>query len=145
MKTLEDRWYHYKAMYVWGGVLRKFAERRYFFTQIVHACDIPLQIKIGQNIKFGHRGIGIVIHKDTIIGDNVHIMQNVTIGAKEGAAPIIGNNVLIGAGAVILGNVTIGDDSIVGANAVVTKNVEKGSVVYGIPAIKKANKDMGEK
>lgn len=92
---------------------------------------------MGRNIKFGHRGIGIVIHKDTIIGDNVHVLQNVTIGAKDGAAPIIGNNVLIGAGAVILGGITIGDGSIVGANAVVTKNVETGSIAYGVPAIKK--------
>lgn len=136
MKTLENRWYHYKALYVRGGV-RRFAEVRYYFTQIVHSCEIPLQVKIGQNVKFGHRGIGIVIHRDTIIGDNVHIMQNVTIGAKEGAAPIIGNNVLIGAGDVILGNVTIGDGSTVGANAVVTKSVENASIVCGVPAIKK--------
>lgn len=137
MKTLENRWYHYKALYIRGGVLRRFAEVRYYFTQIVHSCEIPLQVKIGQNVKFGHRGIGIVIHRDTIIGDNVHIMQNVTIGAKEGAAPIIGNNVLIGAGAVILGSVTIGDGSTVGANAVVTKSVENDSIVCGVPAIKK--------
>ena len=137
MKTLENRWYHYKAMYIRGGVYCRFAERRYYFTQIVHSCEIPLQIKIGRNVKFGHRGIGIVIHKDVIIGDNVQIMQNVTIGAKDGAAPIIGNNVLIGAGAVILGGVTIGEGSTIGANAVVIKSVENGSIVCGVPAIKK--------
>lgn len=64
-------------------------------------------------------------------------MQNVTIGAKNGVFPIIGNNVLIGAGVVILGGVNIGDGVIVGANAVVTKYVEDESIVYGVPVIKK--------
>lgn len=137
MRSLENCWYHYSSIYQRGGVRRRIAERMYFIIQVIHACEIPLEVKIGQNVKFGHRGIGTVIHKDAVIGDNVHIMHNVTIGAKDGFAPIIGNNVLIGAGAVILGNVTVGDGASVGANAVVTKNVESGSVVYGVPAVKK--------
>lgn len=109
-------------------------EKRYFITQIIHSCDIRLCIQIGNNVKFGHRGIGIVIHKDAVIGDNVIIMQNVTIGAKNGFAPVIGNNVLIGAGAVLLGNVKIGDGAVIGANAVVLKDVECGMIAVGIPA-----------
>lgn len=134
MQTLEKRWYHYNALYKHGGLARMIAERLYFIVEVFHACEIPLQVNIGKNIRFGHRGIGIVIHKDCVIGDDVWIMQNVTLGAKGGHAPVIGNNVLIGAGAVILGGVIIGDRAIIGANAFVNRNVESDDIVGGIPA-----------
>ena len=56
-------------------------------------------------------------------------------GSYSGGAPHIGNNVMIGAGAVILGNITIGDNSIIGANAVVTHNVPENSLAVGVPAV----------
>lgn len=137
MQTLENRWYFYSKLYNRGGTFVKFiCEKLFFITQLLHACEIPLQTKIGSNVKFGHRGIGVVIHKDCVIGDNVWIMQNVTIGGKNGFVPIIGDNVFIGAGAVILGNVTIGNGARIGANAVVTKNVDCGDTVIGVPAKK---------
>lgn len=76
-----------------------------------------------------------------VIGEDCKIFQGVTIGSKWskasclGEAPRIGNNVMIGAGAVILGNITIGDDSIIGANAVVTHSIPKNSLAVGVPAI----------
>lgn len=88
---------------------------------------------------FYHRGIGCVVHPRTIIGKNCKIFQGVTLGSKwtngicVGDAPIIGDNVLIGAGAVVLGNISIGDNSIIGANAVVTKNIPENSLVTGNP------------
>lgn len=80
-------------------------------------------------------------HPKAVIGEDCKIFQGVTIGSKWskasclGEAPRIGNNVMIGAGAVILGNITIGDDSIIGANAVVTHSIPKNSLAVGVPAI----------
>ena len=83
-------------------------------------------------------GMGIVIGETSIIGDNVTIYHGVTLGgvslAKGKRHPTIGNNVLIGAGAKILGNITIGDNSKIGANSVVLKAVPENSVAVGIPA-----------
>lgn len=68
------------------------------------------------------------------IGENVCIHQQVTIGYKKNKCSIIGNNCLIGAGAIIIGDVKIGDNCIIGAGAVVTKDVKRNSVVAGVPA-----------
>lgn len=75
-----------------------------------------------------------------MIGENCTIFQHVTLGSKwsgginDGGAPIVGNHVMIGSGACILGNITIGDNTIIGANAVVTHNVPPNVVVAGNPA-----------
>lgn len=79
--------------------------------------------------------IGIVINEETIIGDYVWIYQNVTIGKMYGkGSPVIGNNVLLFAGAKVIGDVKIGNNVVVGANAVVTHDVPDNAVVVGIPA-----------
>jgi len=78
-----------------------------------------------------------VIGSDVIIGSNVRIYQNVTIGRKDFrdlCVPRIGNDVVISAGAVVLGDISIGDEVIIGANSVVISDVESGAVVVGIPA-----------
>ena len=97
---------------------------------------LPFQLEIHKSCKAGHRGIGLVINKDTKLGKNVLVRAHVTIGKQysTSGAPVIGNNVQIGDGAKVLGEITVGDNSIIGANAVVTKNVEPYSVVVGIPA-----------
>lgn len=102
---------------------------------------ISAKAEIGSRTEFYHYGLGCVVHPDTIIGEDCVIFQNVTIGSKwkdgkcEGASPKIGNRVMIGAGAVLLGDVYIGDDVIVGANAVVICNVPDGHIALGVPAI----------
>lgn len=90
-----------------------------------------------------HSGKGCVIHEAVIIGNNVRIFHNVTIGCKWSGntlekeyAPIIEDDVMIGAGAVILGNIKIGRNSIIGANSVVVHDIEPNTVVGGIPAKK---------
>lgn len=65
---------------------------------------------------------------------NCIIHQNCTIGDRNGGRPIIGNNVIIYVGAMLLGNITIGDNSIIGANSVVTKNCPPNSIMVGTPA-----------
>ena len=94
----------------------------------------------------------IVIHHKCSFGKNVTILQNVTLGGninkKKGnqISPIIGDNVLLGAGAKILGPVYIGNNSMIGANAVVINDVPKNSVAVGIPAkvVKKVDKSYFE-
>lgn len=88
---------------------------------------------IGKNLFIQH-GIATIIAAKSI-GDNCWINQQVTIGYTDnGAAPVIGNRVRISCGAKVLGNIKIEDDVIIGANAVVVKNVEKNQTVVGIPA-----------
>lgn len=99
------------------------------------ACDIPFTAKIGKNAYFPHRAIGVVIHENVVIGENARIQANVVIGGKgQSGVPTIGNNVQIGANAVIVGGVEIGDNAIVGAGAVVLKDVPAACVACGVPA-----------
>lgn len=102
------------------------------------ACNaaVPYQTQIGANCILGHGGGGVVIHKDSQIGNNVMICQQVTIGGTGIGTklPVIGNDVYIGAGAKIIGPVTVGNNSVIGANAVVVRSVPSRCVVAGVPA-----------
>ncbi len=92
---------------------------------------------IGNGLFIDH-GSGVVIGETAVVGDNCTMFHGVTLGGtgkeKGKRHPTIGNNVFIGSGAKILGNIVIGDNVKVGANAVVLKNVEKNATVVGIPA-----------
>lgn len=92
--------------------------------------------KIGKRFFVDH-GMGVVIGETAVIGDNVLLYQGVTLGGtgltKGKRHPTIGNNVVIGAGAKVLGDITIGDNSYIGANAVVIKDVPENSTVVGVP------------
>lgn len=94
---------------------------------------------IGKNLFIDH-GYGVVIGETAIIGDNVTLFHGVTLGGtgkeKGKRHPTVEDNVFIGSGAKILGNITVGKNSKIGANAVVLKNVEERSTVVGIPGIK---------
>ncbi len=99
-------------------------------------CSVPASCKIGKGTKFGYGGIAVVMHARTVIGKNCMIGQGVTIGGKSGwyEVPVIGDNVIINAGAKIIGPVRIGDNVEIGANSVVVKDVPSNCVVAGIPA-----------
>ena len=105
-------------------------------------CDFKIKTEIGKGLHIPHP-LGIVINGKAKIGNNCTIMQQVTIGNKlnDDNIPIIGNNVFIGAGAKIIGNIKIEDNVIIGANSVVTKSISKNCIVAGIPAriIRKIN------
>ena len=98
--------------------------------------EIHPSAQIGRGLFIDH-GMGVVIGETAIIGRNVTLYQGVTLGGtgKERGKrhPTIGDNVVIGAGAKVLGNITIGNDSMVGANAVVIRDVPPHSTVVGVP------------
>ena len=107
------------------------------FLRFGFCCFIPYQTRIGtKNIHFGHNGMGICLDYRVVIGNNVRIYQHVTIGIRwdEKVAPIIGDNVRIGAGAKVLGSIRIGNNARVGANAVVLIDVPDGATAVGVPA-----------
>lgn len=103
-----------------------------FFTGI----EIHPGAQIGNGLFIDH-GMGVVIGETTIIGDNVTLYQGVTLGGtgKERGKrhPTLGSNIVVGAGAKILGNITIGDNAYIGANAVVIKDVPPNSTIVGVP------------
>ena len=106
------------------------------FIRIIFNSAIDCSTKIGEKSIFSYGGIAVVIHKDTIIGESVTIAQCVTIGgrSKKKGVPIIENNVYLGAGSKILGNITIGEGSVIGANAVVINSVPPNCIAVGVPA-----------
>lgn len=106
-------------------------------SRLLTLIEIHPGAQIGKRFFIDH-GNGVVIGETAIIGDDVLMYQGVTLGGtgKEHGKrhPSIGNNVVIGAGAIILGNIKIGDNSRIGAGAVVTKPVPPNSTVVGNPA-----------
>ena len=103
-------------------------------NRVINSCDIPSQTRIGKNVAFKHNALGVVINEYTVIGDGCVIYQNVTFAGKDQKRPTLGKNVMVGAGAVIMGGVYLADNVKVGANAVVTRDVPEGKTVVGIPA-----------
>lgn len=103
------------------------------FLRFVYKCDIPVAAKIGKNVTFNHKGLGIVIHPHTVIEDNVFIEHHVCFGQRTGedaSAPVIRKNVVIGAYAIILGGIEIGEGTVIGAGSLVLENVPAHSIYY---------------
>ena len=103
-----------------------------------YGIELPYSVSLGRRVVIEHQG-GMVVHGNTVIGDGCVIRQNCTLGIRRldalGDAPILGRGVDCGAGAVILGRVTLGDGARVGANAVVLADVPAGGLAVGVPAI----------
>ena len=105
--------------------------------QIITGIELPCEAEIGRNFVIDHFG-GIIVSGYTRIGDNCRIRNGVTIGLRrveEKVAPVIGDNVDIGAGAKLLGPIRIGNNVVIGANAVVITDVPDDSIAVGVPAI----------
>ncbi len=114
-----------------------FARLVLLIGRMITGIEINLGAKLGKRLFIDH-GVGVVIGATAIVGDDVLIYHGVTLGANKAIPgrrhPKIGNNVVIGAGAKIIGVVEIGDNCQIGANAVVTKDIPSNSVAVGIPA-----------
>ena len=102
-----------------------------------YGIELPYTVQLGRRVVIEHQG-AIVVHGNCRIGDDCIIRQGVTLGNRRldepDAAPILGDGVNIGAGAKILGLVTIGDGAQIGANAVVLRDVPAGALAVGVPA-----------
>jgi len=111
----------------------------YLLVRTILNSEFPASCRIGRNLRLPHGGRGIIIDRDAVIGDDVTLFHQVTIGrimagyGREGS-PIIGNHVLIGMGAKILGPVHIGDHAKIEANSVVLRDVPADATAVGIPA-----------
>lgn len=134
---------HGKLGSVASAVLRQ-------LNRVLFSCDISVGAQIDPTCNFYHAGLGCVIHADAVVGPECIFFQHVTLGAawhpsEAGGsthdAPKIGSGVMLGAGCVVLGGIEVGDRSIIGANAVVTKDVPPDCVVVGVPGkiIKRRN------
>lgn len=98
----------------------------------IYSCEIPRKTKVGGGTKFLHNAKGVIIHQNATIGKNCLILHNVTIGTNctEHDAPIIKDNVFIGAGSMIIGKVVIGENAVIGAGSLVMQDIPPNTVYY---------------
>ena len=152
--------FHVMVFYKMGNIFwrynLKFISRLIMhLARIFTGIEIHPAAKIGSNFFMDH-GLGIVIGETTEIGENVTIYQGVTLGGimpsvesdlqrNQKRHPTIGNNVIIGSGAQILGPINVGDNARIGANSVVSKDVPSDVTVAGIPAREFAKSTKSDK
>lgn len=133
---LHARWSHVVEHWLWGHGLKSLARISSQFTRFMTGVEIHPAAVIGRRFFIDH-AMGVIIGETTVIGDDCTIYQGVTLGGtgKETGKrhPTLGNNVLVGVGASVLGNITVGDNSKVGGGAVVVSDVPPNSTVVGIP------------
>ena len=133
---LNPLWLHRITHGLNNGHVRDVPRMMDYLIHILFACWLPHSARVGQRVVLGYGSLGIVIHGEAQIGDDIHIDQCVTIGgnATERGVPTIGSGVYIGAGARILGPVVIGHNTVIGASAVVVTDIPSHCVAVGVPA-----------
>lgn len=127
--------------WLWRSGLKLPARFVSFIARFLTAMDIHPGATIGRKFFIDH-GVGVVIGETATIGDGVTLYHDVTLGGvapqddEKGALrhPQLGNNVIVGAGAHLLGPITVGDGARIGSNAVVVRDVEPGAIMVGVPA-----------
>jgi len=133
---LHALWLHRIAHFFWHHKLRFFARLVSHINRLVTNIEIHPGAKIGRRFFIDH-GAGVVIGETAEIGDDVLMYQGAVLGGtslkKEKRHPTVGNNVVVGAGAIALGAITIGDGARIGAGAVVVRSVPPGATVVGVP------------
>ncbi len=112
----------------------KLLHRRYYYK---YGFQIPLKTRIGKGLYIAHFG-NIVVHNEAVVGENCNLAHGVTIGqtnrGTRKGVPCIGNRVWIGAGAVLVGRITVGDNVLIAPNSYVNFDVPSNSIVVGNPA-----------
>lgn len=130
LKTIRDyQALEEKKIFLVKGIIKKIIKMRHRLWSVITGAEIQLRCKIGKGLLLPHPN-GVVIHPNAEIGHNCLIFQQVTLTDRVK----IGYHVDIGAGAKLIGPVTIGDNVVIGANAVVCSDVESNVVVAGVPA-----------
>jgi len=130
-------WWHRVSHALWRWKLKFIARLLSQITRFFTGVEIHPGAQIGRRLFIDH-GMGVVIGETAVIGDDCVLYHGVTLGGTNTGPtkrhPTIGNRVLVGAGAKLLGDITIGDDSSIGANAVVVADAPQGSTLVGVPA-----------
>jgi len=133
---LHALWAHRVNHWLWTHHLRLLARFLSQVSRLLTGIEIHPGAEIGRRFFIDH-GMGVVIGETTIIGDDVTLYQGVTLGGtgkeKGKRHPTLGNNVVVGGGAKILGNITIGENCRVGAGSVVLSDVPDNSTIVGVP------------
>jgi len=134
------RWFHERGIPT--QPVRFVVER---LIEITTGICIPVRARIGPGLRICHYG-GIVLHPAVVVGEGCTIFHGVTLGDQglSGGAPRIGDRVMIGAGAKVLGSIEVGDDCLIGANAVVVSSVPPASVAVGVPAKIRRRRENGD-
>lgn len=135
------RWCHYYCNLNHRNFFQRIAHSYCYirFKKLQNRCGIEMNqhMKIGYGLRLPHKGC-IILHPQAVIGNNCEIMQGVTLGNNilkdRDKVPVVGDDVLICAGAKVIGNVKIGNQVVIGANAVVNRDVENNVIVGGVPA-----------
>ena len=129
------------------GLLRKFFSLCYHvaykLVQILTGIELPCEVEVGRNFVIDHSG-GVVVSGYARFGNDCRIRTGVVVGlarVDDPCAPQIGDNVDIGAGAKVLGRITIGNNVVIGANAVVVRDVPCDSIAVGVPATIRSRTD----
>ncbi len=133
---LHALWFHRLAHFLWQHNLRFWGRFLSHISRFLTGIEIHPGAKIGRRFFIDH-GAGVVIGETAEIGDDVLIYQGVVLGGttlkKEKRHPTIGNNVVVGTGAIALGAIAIGEGARIGSGSVVVKSVPAGATVVGIP------------
>jgi len=133
---LHALWFHRLAHFLWRHKLRFLARLLSHISRFLTGIEIHPAAKIGRRFFVDH-GAGVVIGETAEVGDDVLMYQGAVLGGtslkREKRHPTIGDNVVIGTGAVALGAITIGDGARIGSGSVVVKSVPPGATVVGIP------------
>jgi serine O-acetyltransferase len=133
---LHALWAHHVSRWLWRHGMRLLARLVSQLARLFTGVEIHPGAEIGRRLFIDH-GMGTVIGETAIVGDDVTLYQGVTLGGtgkeKGKRHPTLGNNISIGSGAKLLGNITIGDNCRVGANSVVLRSVPPNSTIVGVP------------
>ena len=133
---LHALWMHHVNSWMWRHDLRFPARFGSQVARLLTGIEIHPGAQIGRRLFIDH-GMGVVIGETSIVGDDVTLYQGVTLGGtgkeKGKRHPTVGNNVTVGSGAKLLGNITIGENSRVGGGSVVLRNVPPNSTIVGVP------------
>lgn len=132
-------WIYRFAHSLWNAKFQLMARLVSNWAKFWTGIEIHPGAKLGRRVVIDH-GMGVVIGATAVVGDDVLIYHQVTLGASQNTTakrhPTIGNDVVLGAGAKVIGDITVGDNSYVGANAVVTKSVGQYSTVVGTNSVR---------
>ena len=133
---LHALWFHRANHWLWNHGLRLAARWLSQVARLLTGIEIHPGAQIGRRFFIDH-GMGVVIGETAVVGDDVTLYQGVTLGGtgkdKGKRHPTIGNGVVIGSGAKVLGNIRVGDNSRVGACSVVLRDVPENSTIVGVP------------